>query len=212
MRNDEVVVYMKKYAADKKIKTLLMKINPLLAQREGNIRIHLEALLNQVITEEEYKVVEAKMRLGTLCLELESLIPDSYATLLFYVKDENKIYHGAAPNIPLHNFDFFYEVNAKQAFHEMICGKAIASGDVVYSDIFDDPECIHERPISKERGFQSVWSIPFFQGDSIIGSFALYQTKKQKPTNKQIHLVKQKVLECQDEILKLSNRLISKEA
>lgn len=212
MRNDEVVVYMKKYAANKKIKTLLMKINPLLAQREGNIRIHLEALLNQVITEEEYKVVEAKMRLGTLCLELESLIPDSYATLLFYVKEENKIYHGAAPNIPLHNFDFFYEVNDKQVFHEMICGKAIASGDVVYSEIFDDPECIHERPISIEQGFQSVWSVPFFQGDSIVGTFALYQTKKQKPTKKQIHLVKQKVLECQDEIFKLSNRLISKEA
>ncbi len=212
MRNEKVVVYMKKYAADKKIKELLMKINPLLAQKEDNIRIHLEALVNDIITEDEFNVIDAKMRLGKLCLDLEELIPDSYATLLFYVREENKIYHGAAPNIPLHNFDFFQEVNDKQIFHEMICGRAIASGNIIYSEIFNDPECIHERPISKEQGFQSVWSIPFFQGDLIVGTFALYQTKKQKPTKKQIHLVKHKLAECQDEIFKLSNRLTSREA
>lgn len=212
MKRNDVVVYMKKFEANKKVKELLKTINPLLAQKENNIRVHLDALLNSMITKEEYKVIEAKMRLGKLCLDLEELIPNSYATLLFYVKEENKIFHGAAPNIPLHYFDFFHEVNEKQVFNEMICGRAISSGGIIYSDIFSDPLCIHERFISKEQGFQSVWSIPFFQGDKIIGTFALYQTERRRPTENQIRLAQQKVSEYQNDIFHLSNNLVSKEA
>ncbi|MFT4414193.1 GAF domain-containing protein [Fredinandcohnia humi] len=211
MQKSNVVVIMKEYASNKRIKDLLKIINPLLTQKEDNIRVHLESLVNNLITEEEYRVIETKMKLGKLCLDLEKIIPYSYATLLFYDKEENKIYHGAAPNIPLHNFEFFNEVNDKQLFHEMICGKAISSGNIVYSEIFSDPNCIHERTISKEQGYKSVWSIPFFQEDTIIGTFAMYQTKRKKPTKKQIFLAKQKVLEYKKEILHLSNNLLSNE-
>lgn len=209
--NKNIVVYLKQYNANKNVKKLLRKINPLLA-KEDNIRIHLDALVNRYISEEEYRVIEAKMLLGKLCLELESIVPNSYATLLFYVKEENRIYHGAAPNIPLHQFDFFDEVNNKQLFHEMICGRAIESGDIVYSEIFSDPQCIHERVISEAEGFQSVWSIPFFQGDLIIGTFAMYQKTKEKPTQKQILLAKQKVSEYQYAIFQISESLTSKDA
>ncbi|MFC0476015.1 GAF domain-containing protein [Robertmurraya beringensis] len=208
MKNKNIVVFMREYSSNKKIKELLKKINPLLAKKENNLRIHLEALINNGITEEEFMVLDAKVKLGKLCLDLEEFIPNSFATILFYVKEENKIYHGAAPNIPLQYFEFFQDINDKQLFHEMICGRAIASRDIVYSEIFSDPQCIHERRISLERGFQSVWSVPFFKNDSIIGTFAIYQTIKKKPSRNQIEQVKQKVSEYQDEIYRFSNNIV----
>lgn len=111
MNKLKVVYYMKEYATNKKIKDLLMKINPLLTRKVNNIRIHIESLKNGILSEEECKTIEAKMELGKLCLRLEEMNPNSFATLLFYVEEENKIYHGAAPNIPLHNFEFFHEIN-----------------------------------------------------------------------------------------------------
>lgn len=204
MNKLKVVYYMKEYATNKKIKDLLMKINPLLTRKVNNIRIHIESLKNGILSEEECKTIEAKMELGKLCLRLEEMNPNSFATLLFYVEEENKIYHGAAPNIPLHNFEFFHEINKKQLFHEMICGRAVLKGDVVFSDIFSDPTCIHERDISKDRGFQSVWSIPFNQGGSTIGTFAMFQRHKKRSTKTQIHQAKQKVLEFQESINLLS--------
>ncbi|WP_102346118.1 GAF domain-containing protein [Bacillus sp. Marseille-P3661] len=211
MKDKNIVVFMKDFATNKKIKDLLTKINPYLAKKESNLRIHLESLINNGITDEQFMVIDAKMKLGKLCIDLEELIPNSFATILFYVKEENRIYHGAAPNIPLHFFDFFNEINDKQLFHEMVCGRAIASKEIVYSDILSDPQCIHERHFSEERGFQSVLSIPFFKHDSIMGTFALFQTIRKKPNNIQIEQIKQLVLDYEDEIYRLSNNLISTE-
>lgn len=207
MDKSNIVISMKEYATNKKIGNLLKQINPLLTQNDKNIRIHLEALKGGVITEEEFKIIEAKMELGKLCLGLEEIIPNSFATLLFYMEEENKIYHGAAPNIPLHHFDFFCEINEKQLFHEMICGRAVATGEIIFSDIFKDPSCIHERHLSYERGFQSVWSIPFYKGESPVGSFAMYQTHRTQPTCDQIQQAEQKVMEYQEYLALLSEKM-----
>lgn len=201
-----LVVYMKQYMANKKIRDFLSQVNPLLAQKEDNIRVHLEALIHSYISEEEFRVIEAKMKLGKLCLDLEQVMPTGCATLLFYVNDEHKIYHGAAPNIPLHYFDFFYQINEQQIFHEMVCGKAVAQKDFVYVDSMD--EIVHEKVLMHEYGFHSLWSIPFYRGDTIIGTFAMYQQEKKKPTNSQIQLVKRKVAEYQDAIYRISNLFV----
>ncbi|SOC15833.1 GAF domain-containing protein [Ureibacillus xyleni] len=205
MENNHIVVQMKKYMANKNVRELLSQINPFLNKKEDNIRVLLETMINSYITEEEFRVIEAKMKLGTLCLDLEKVIPTGFATLLFYVKEENKIYHGAAPNIPLHYFDFFYHVNEQQVFHEMVCGKAIAKKDFVYVDAMK--EISHEKVLMQECGFKSLWSVPFFRDQTIIGTFAMYQTKKERPTTEQIQFVKQKVMEYQNSIFHISNKL-----
>lgn len=201
-----LVVCMKQYMANKKVRDFLSQVNPLLAKKEDNIRVHLEALVNSVITEEEFRAIEAKMKLGKLCLDLEQVMPTGCATLLFYVNDERKIYHGAAPNIPLHYFDFFYQVNEQRVVHEMVCGRAIAQKDFVYVDSMD--EIVHEKELMQECGFHSLWSIPFYRGDTIIGTFAMYQQEKKRPTNSQIQLVKRKVAQYQEAIYRISNLVL----
>jgi hypothetical protein len=206
-----IVIYMKEYTLNKKIKDLLIKINPLLTQKENNIRIHLEALTNGLITEDEFRAIEAKMELGKLCLGLEEIIPDSYVTILFYTEEENKIYHGAAPNIPLQFFDFFHDINQRNLFNENCgsCGSAIYNKKVVVTDINTSPLWGPLREHVARYGFQTGWSLPFYKNNKVIGTFAIYHKYPGGITKKEIQLVQEKVKEYQEYIYHLSNNLVA---
>ncbi len=210
MLKPNVVVYMKEFAANKKVKDLLMRINPLLTQKEDNIRIHLEALTNCLITEDELRTIEAKMELGKLCLGLEEIIPNSYVTILFYEEEENKIYHGAAPNIPLEFFDFFEDVNNRNLFNENCgsCGAAVHQRKVVVTNINTSPLWKPFKEHAERFGFKIGWSLPFYKDHKVIGTFAIYHKNLKRVTASDIQLVKKKVEEYQETIYHLSNQLV----
>ncbi|WP_102345117.1 GAF domain-containing protein [Bacillus sp. Marseille-P3661] len=214
MQRTDVVVYMKEYATNKKVKDLLKKINPRLAKKENNIRVHLSALLNNVITEEEYLVIETKMMLGKLCLDLESLIPDSFVTVLFYNYNENKIYHGAAPSIPADFFNFFHDINYSNAFNENCgsCGNAVYQQKVVVTDIETSYLWEPLRDYVMGWGFQTGWSVPFFRDKDVFGTFAIYHKYNKQVTEEEIQLVQQKVAQYQVETLCMINKLTEKKA
>lgn len=207
-----IVEYMKKHALNKEIKSLLSQINPMLAKRENDIRTHFEALREHLITDDEFQNIEAKMELGRLCLGLEELIPNGYVTMLFYDESENRIYHGAAPKIPLHFFDFFQEVNKKGNFHEMICGHAVAKKQVIVCNIEEDPLCKIEKEIARQQGFKSVWSVPILDDKTAIGTFAIFHKEEWKPEAAEIELVRKKVQEYRDAIFCISNDLMKRKA
>lgn len=213
-RKNPVVVRMKQYATNKKIKEMLNRINPLLAKDESNIRIHLEALVNNLITEEEYKVIETKMALGKLCLEIEKLIPDGYVTMLFYSKEDNKIFHGAAPNFPVEFFDFFYEINDNGLFGENCgsCGRAVFQKQDVFTDITTSPLWAPFRDYFLKWGFQTGWSIPFFKNNEVVGTFAIYHKYPRHISKEEVWLVKQKIKDYQDAIFNMAYQLVEKKA
>jgi hypothetical protein len=212
--NNGIIFYMKKYHVNKRVRELLTKINPLLAKKEENIRIHLEALVNRLISEEEFKVIESKMMLGKLCLELEELIPNSYVTILFYNRYENKIYHGAAPSFPVEFFDFFHDINNTNAFGSNCgsCGYAVHNRKMIVTDIETSPLWRPFKDYFMKRGYVTGWSIPFFRDHDVIGTFAIYHKYKKQVKNEELQLVKSKVMSYQDEIYFMSNQLIEKEA
>ncbi|WP_394236540.1 GAF domain-containing protein [Niallia oryzisoli] len=209
MRNKDIVVYMKQYAANKRIKALLQKINPLLAQNEENIRVHLDALVNQVISENEFQVINMKMELGKLCLDLEKAIPDGHVTMLFYCQKENKIYHGAAPNFPVEFFDFFNDINEKRAFGETCgsCGAAVHNREVVVTDIQSSPLWGPFREHFTRYGFQTGWSIPFFREDDVIGTFAIYHRTQRGVKKEEIALVQKKITQYQEAIYYMAEQI-----
>ncbi|WP_462413490.1 GAF domain-containing protein [Neobacillus sp. Marseille-QA0830] len=212
--DSKLVVSLKKYNANKKIREMLTTINPMLVKKETNIRVHLEALIDDFITQEEFKVIEMKMKLGELCLDLEKHIPDSYVTMLFYCPEENKIYHGAGPQFPVAFFDFFFEINKLNAFDSQCgsCGSAVHQRKVVITDILSDPLWGPFREHFSQHGFQTGWSIPFFRNQAVIGTFAIYHKFQKKVSKKEIQLVQQKVSEYQDVIYFMSEQYLAKEA
>ncbi|WP_071394077.1 GAF domain-containing protein [Bacillus tuaregi] len=211
MHKKDMVVELRQYAANKRIKNLLQKINPMLTKKDENIRIHLEALANDVITKKEYQVIRTKMELGKFCLDLEHAIPDSHVTMLFYCKNQNKIYHGAAPNFPVEFFDFFYEINDTGAFGENCgsCGAAVHNRKVVVTDIQTSPLWEPFREHFTQYGLYTGWSIPFFKENDVMGTFAIYHSYPKEVTKEEILLGQQKVKEYQNSINQMVNRLIA---
>ncbi|HZG85145.1 GAF domain-containing protein [Paenibacillus sp.] len=213
-RMQEIVTYMKKYSLNKEVKRLLSVVNPLLARKETNIRVHLEALKDCVITEDEFRTIEAKIQLGRLCLDLEKLIPKTRVTLLFYDQEENRIYHGAAPSIPVEFFDFFETINEENLLDENCgsCGRAIYSKTVAITDIATDPVWQPFKEHAFRYGFRSCWSVPFFREEQVLGTFAIYSWLPLVPTRKQIRLIKDRVVLYRDAIFRVSHELTKKEA
>ena len=107
-----IVENLREYNLKKNIKEQLKIINPLLYKKETDITIHLNnALDNGVITKSELDFLKIKMELGRMCLELEEVLDNIYITLLFYDRERNNVFHGAAPSIPVEFFDFYGVIN-----------------------------------------------------------------------------------------------------
>jgi len=211
---NQVVTYMKHYSLNKNVKDLLKIINPLLAKKESNIRVHFEALRDSLITNEQFKAIEAKIALGKLCLGIEQLIPATRVSILFYAKEENKVYHGAAPNIPVDYFDFFQIINDNNLLNANCasCGKALFTGEIIVTDIATDPLWALFKDHPLRYGFRTCWSVPFFHEDQAIGTFAIYSAVEMKPTKKQIQMIQQRVQFYRDAIFRVSRDIAKKEA
>ena len=211
MQTQDVVVYMKQYALNKKVKELLSKINPLLARNEENIKVHFDALVNKLITEDEYQAIETKMQLGKLCLDLEKNIRGAFVSLLFYSQEENKIYHGAAPSFPLEFFDFFHDINRTNMFDADCgsCGYAVHNRSPVVTDIEKSPLWGPFREEILRWGFQTGWSVPFYMKNKVIGTFAIYFKYQKEVTNSEIQLVESKVKEYEEVIYYMAKQLVA---
>lgn len=211
-----VVECIKTHSSNRKVRRILSEIYPVLAKKETNIRIHLEALLrDSLITEGEFQTIVTKMNLGKLCLGLEELITDGYVTILFYDQQENKIYHGAGPSFQVEFFDFFHDINESNLFSENCgsCGAAVHRKTVVVADIITSPLWVPFREYMAKWGFRTCWSIPFFRDGDVIGSFAIYHRSARKVSKQEVELVKRQVGFYQESIFYIFDQLlVEKEA
>lgn len=194
----DVIESLREYNLKKNIKEQLKIINPLLDKKETDIKVHLlNALANGVITKSEADFLEIKMELGRMCLELEQVLDNIYVTMLFYDRERNNIFHGAAPSIPVEFFDFFNDVNEQRILDRNCasCGRAIYTQEVVQTDIETSPLWTNLKERILEYGFKSCTSIPFFtQTDRLAGTFAHYSTKPNHLlTQDEVEMVQEKI-------------------
>jgi len=206
---EPLVTHLKTYNLQKDIKNLLKQINPLLRQK-NDVRIHLEALRNNLISEEAFLTIEAKMKLGHMALGLESLIDDVYVTILFYDKEHNMVYHGAAPSIPVDFFDFFATINENHLLNENCasCGHALYTKETVYTDIHTSPLWANFKDYILQWGFQTCLSIPFFINGEVCGTFANYSKTRSKTfTEEEVEAMKFLIKGYETEIYHLSQKL-----
>lgn len=212
-----IVTNLKEYGASKRIRGVLERINPMLNRgTRGTIRTTdlQDQLWSSVergwLSIEEYHLLEAKIGLGTLCSELERCVPDAKVTILFYDDAENKIYHGAAPSIPLAFFDFFQEINEKGSFDDRCgsCGFAIHRRRAVYTDIGVSELWEGLREHAAAFGFRSAWSYPFYLNDTVAGTFAFYfEEDRREPRLAETRWVRKKLREYERHLERIANML-----
>lgn len=210
--NQGVVESLSKYNLNKNIKEQLKIINPLLGKKEPDIKVHLlNALASGVITKSESDFLEIKMELGRMCLELEQVLDSIYVTMLFYDKDRNSIYHGAAPSIPGEFFEFISVINEQGILDENCgsCGRAIYLQEVVQTDIETSPLWTTFKENVLEYGFKSCSCIPFFtETGRLAGTFAHYSTKPNNIlTSEEVEMIQEKISMFSSEIQSISDHM-----
>ncbi|MHA6261465.1 GAF domain-containing protein [Sporosarcina sp. CAU 1771] len=212
LNHQGIVECLREYNLKKNIKEQLKIINPLLGQKETDIKVHLmSALDNGVITKSELDFLEIKMKLGRMCLELEQVLDGIYVTLLFYDRERNHGYHGAAPSIPVEFFDFFGVINEQGILDENCCscGRAIYTQEVVQSDIGTSPLWTNLKESVFEYGFKSCTSIPFFTSTGrLAGTFAHYSKMPNNHlTQEEVEMIQEKISMFSPEIQTISDRI-----
>lgn len=209
MQTERAIIHdLEQYNSNKQVKSLLKKVNPLLASKADNIRIHLEALIDREITKEQFNIIESKLTLGRLCLNLEELIENSNVTMLFYSEKDNKIHHGAAPNMEIEFFDFFHDINQSNAFTDKCgsCGYAVHKKEMIITDIETDPLWGPLRSHFMSKGYKTGWSIPIIKDDKVIGTFAIYRKCKTKVTEEEIEIVTSAISDYLDVIISVAKQ------
>lgn len=210
--HESIVESLRKYNLKKNIKEQLKVINPLLGQKETDIKVHLiSALDNGLITQNELDFLEIKMALGRMCLELEDVLDGFYVTLLFYESERNNVFHGAGPSIPVEFFDFFGVINERGILDENCCscGRAIYTQEVVQTDIGTSALWANFKEGVMDYGFKSCTSVPFFTNTGqLAGTFAHYSNRPNHAlTQGEVEMIQEKVAMFSCEIQTISDRI-----
>lgn len=120
---------------------------------------------------------------------IESLSPDSKASILLLDHTAQRVCHASAPSLP---WPYIRAIDgAKIGPKAGSCGTAMYLGErVVVTDTYTDPLWADFRDLAHQFGLVACWSQPIFASDGrVLGSFALYPNHNQTPDEYQLLLL-----------------------
>lgn len=127
--------------------------------------------------------------LDLITRSVEAEAPDSLCSILLLDDEGERLYHGAAPNLPR----FFLEAIEGIVIGEDVgsCGTAAWRDDlVVVEDIRTDPLWAEFREITLQAGLLSSWSRPIRSAPGrVLGTFAIYHREPRAPDAEDIERI-----------------------
>ncbi len=131
-----------------------------------------------------------KITLNELVHVIESVAEGMLGSIQLLSPDKLHLYQGAAPSLP----DFYNKAISGCAigFGEGSCGTAAFIGKrVVVEDVAVDSYWSGFRELALAANLRACWSQPILQGDTILGTFALYYNEPQLPEPWHIQLIEE---------------------
>jgi two-component system, sensor histidine kinase and response regulator len=127
--------------------------------------------------------------LAAIALEVESLVPGTWASLLLLDPSGQHLRHGSAPSLP----DAYCKVVDGIAIGPTAgsCGTAAYRREqVITEDIATDPLWADFRTLALKYNLRSCWSTPIFDGNGdVLGTLAFYRDRCWKPGPHEGHVV-----------------------
>lgn len=119
--------------------------------------------------------------LTTLVETAQDVNPEMIGSVLLLDRVENRLRHGAAPNLP----DFYNEAVDGIQIGPCAgsCGTAAYLGQrVIVADVMDHPYWAEYRAIARQAGIGACWSEPIVSpGGEVLGTFAMYYREPREP-------------------------------
>lgn len=127
--------------------------------------------------------------LATLALDIETLLPGSFCSIMLLDNDEKYLHNAAAHGLP----DYFITaINGLPVGEGMgVCGSAAFFGHrVIIADVHNHPWTKSFSEIATRSNINSCWSQPILSAQGkVLGTFALYQSHMRNPTDNEIRLI-----------------------
>ncbi|MFY8004296.1 MAG: PAS domain S-box protein, partial [Chitinophagaceae bacterium] len=129
--------------------------------------------------------------LKEITLNIESLIPDTKASILLLQADGKHVTYGAAPNLPKGYNDALEGAEIGPIAGS--CGTAMFfKKSIIVTDIETDPLWVNYKNLALAYGLKACWSTPIISANGkVLGSFALYYNQVRKPVDFELTIVKQ---------------------
>jgi len=155
----------------------------------------------------ELKVAEARMKLQKDALEMiatgkplpatlemmlrsiETLMPETTASILLLDADGVHLRHGAAPSLPA---EYIRAIDGAAIGPKAgSCGTAAFRGSPVFvSNIADDPLWSDYKQLALPHGLRACWSTPIFdEQKKVLGTFAIYHRQPGLPATNDIRII-----------------------
>jgi len=120
--------------------------------------------------------------LNRLCRLIETMIPDTIASVMRLVWEEYRLHLIAAPSMSDELRAKFDGLTPGKGAGS--CGTAVYLGEpVIVCDTLTDPRWVELRPLVKAFGIVTCWSVPIrSRGNKVLGSFAVSSTRHCHPS------------------------------
>lgn len=127
--------------------------------------------------------------LTTLALDIETLLPGSFCSIMLLDSDEKHLHNAASQGLP----DYFIQAIDGLPVGEGIgvCGSAAFFGHrVIIADVHNHPWTKSFSDIATRANINSCWSQPIMSAQGkVLGTFALYHSHMRNPTDDEIRLI-----------------------
>jgi len=127
--------------------------------------------------------------LTAIALDIETLLPGSFCSIMLLDSDEKHLFTGASHGLP----DFFMDAINGLPIGEGIgaCGSSAFFGHrVIITNVHKHPWTSAFSDIAMRANIYSCWSQPVFSAQGkVLGTFALYHPHIRNPTDQEIHLI-----------------------
>src|SRR5882762_1176841 len=129
--------------------------------------------------------------LDALCRLVEELATGSLSSILLLDADTNRLWHGAAPNLPRPYVDAIDGAVIGPAVGS--CGTAAYRAQpVIVCDIATDPLWADYRDLALPHRLRACWSTPILSSEGrVLGTFAVYYREPRSPTPQDQSVIEQ---------------------
>ena len=129
--------------------------------------------------------------LDALCRLVEELATGSLSSILLLDADTNRLWHGAAPNLPRPYVDAIDGAVIGPAVGS--CGTAAYRAQpVIVCDIATDPLWADYRDLALPHRLRACWSTPILSSEGrVLGTFAVYYREPRSPTPQDHDVIEQ---------------------
>lgn len=180
------IIHINTHLVTKQIHQLLRTLNPHI--KSANLNAHFNHLLHTLVKQDELLELDLRIKLKSICVELEKYIPGSKATIFIFDPNQQRVTNFVSPSLAetIQNFSVQYNQN------EIKVEKTL-NYKMRISNISQDCRWAPYYHHFTKLGLSSCWTLPVYRTPQFISIFTIFTEDRIIPVQKELHVICEKM-------------------